>query len=148
MSACYRRWGALLGWLLALAVLAGCNPDGSLRLPYDQSRKLKYEPVVVAAASRLTVGPGALALRLEPTEGPLGSDLRVKVRFMRQIGNISEMGEDLWATWHPEAAGGVWIAETTFSHPGKYRADVLAISGDGKRGEQQVYFDVAPAASR
>lgn len=141
------RLGAALPLLPALG---GCASDGSIFIPYvsSRARNLDFKPVVAEDHSALSAGEGTVALRLTQPDAPPVAGARVKVRFFRQVGNITEMHDDLWATEEPADGGPVYVIHTVFAEPGLWRADVLALTADGKRGEAQAYFTVAPKPAR
>ncbi len=120
--------------------------DGSVYIPYytSRQRKIEYQPGLAAARSHLRAGGASeVAFRLlTPPEAPLPPDARVKVRLLRIIGATYALGDDLPATFEPDAEGGVWVVRTHLDKPGGWRADLLVSSADGRRGEQQVIFEV------
>ena len=135
----------LIAWLpLGLTV---CQPDGSIFIPYvtSRSKKIEIKPQVVTDAAPLRVGGHEVAVRLQSESGAVSAG-RVKLRFHHVIGAITELRDDVWAEWRPDLpGGGAFVAQQVLDVPGQWRVDVLLQTDDGKRGEAQAYFTVAPA---
>ena len=146
-----RRLSTTLCALVAVVLLAACGSDGgngssdantsSFSTPFNDT-----DAYPVFISSEIVVGDNRFLLGLlDRNDAPIGKpDINVQVSFydLQATGKQITQTKDMDFIWSTPGQRGVYVTDATFTHPGKWGAEV-SIKGDGLDETIRSSFDVA-----